>query len=52
MFISDTNPESGRTLIIDEDDNVCMAYITKPNQKDFDCEGWLYNRIPHPQMSG
>ncbi len=51
MFISDTNLNSGRTLIIDEDDNVCMAYVTKSQDKDFDCEGWLYNRIPHPERS-
>ena len=48
MFISDIDQITGRTLIVDEDDNACWAYITKPTNKDIDVSCWLYNRIPHP----
>ena len=51
MFLSYYNSISCRTIIIEEDDTVCWAYLTKPNSTDIDMDCWLYNRIDAPSKS-
>lgn len=45
MFITNYNQITGRTLIIEEDENVGWAYITKPFCAEIHTDCWLYNKI-------
>ena len=45
MFITNYNQITGRTLIIEEDENVGWAYITKPFCVEIHTDCWLYNKI-------
>ena len=45
MFITNYNQITGRTLIIEEDENVGWAYITKPFCVEIHVDCWLYNKI-------
>ncbi len=45
MFITAYNEVNGRTLIIEEDEHVGWAYITKPFCTEIYVDCWLYNKI-------
>lgn len=48
MFLTYPDNVTGRTLIIEDDDNTVWAYITKPNSQQIDFDGWICNKIPAP----
>ncbi|KAA1247877.1 hypothetical protein [Aquimarina sp. RZ0] len=50
IFITSTDSESGRTLMIEEDEYSIWAYVLKPNMEGIDFDGFLCSIIDPKSM--